>query len=40
MDYSENIPFWKNYFKGKIPQGLPGVTPSAFSNHPSFIRIY
>ena len=40
MDYSENIPFWSKYFNGKIPQGLPGVTPSAFYDHPSFIRIY
>ena len=39
MDYSENIPFWSNYFNGDIPQGLPGVTPSTFFNHPSFFQI-
>ncbi len=32
MDYSSNWDFWTQYFKGKVPQGLEGNSPSSLAH--------
>ncbi|MEI8347330.1 MAG: YiiX/YebB-like N1pC/P60 family cysteine hydrolase [Pseudomonadota bacterium] len=31
MTYQKNAVFWNEYFKGQIPEGLPGVAPGDFA---------
>ena len=36
MEYNEYREFWRGYFEGEIPDGLPGMTPSSFDKSEDF----
>ena len=36
MEYNEFREFWRSYFNGNIPDGLPGITPSFFERSREF----
>lgn len=39
MHFTRNRPYWRRYFQGKIPDNLPGLSPSDIEFHPEFIDI-
>jgi len=39
MDYTENAEAWSRYFRGHVPQGLPGNSPGDFERSPLFYPI-
>lgn len=39
MDYTENAESWSRYFRGNVPQGLPGNSPGDFERSPLFKKI-
>jgi len=39
MSYKKNYELWKKIFRGKVPEGLPGLSPAYFSRSEKFIEI-
>lgn len=39
MDYTQNAEAWSRYFRGNVPQGLPGNSPGDFERSPLFVEV-
>lgn len=39
MNYTENRDYWERYFRGHVPDGLPGNSPADFANSPQLERL-
>lgn len=40
MDFSPQMDFWTRYFKGHVPQGLPGYSPGLFERDALLLTIW
>jgi hypothetical protein len=39
MDYTQNAEAWSRYFRGNVPQGLPGNSPGDFERSSLFFEV-